>query len=68
MARGLSCSAKDLPRSGIKPVSPDLAGGFFFFTTEPPREPYRFVFIHFLPSLFADLCHSYFWFYHPPSL
>ena len=24
----------DLPRPGIKPVSPELAGGFF--TTEPP--------------------------------
>ena len=27
----------DLPDSGIKPVSPALAGGFF--TTEPPGKP-----------------------------
>ena len=27
----------DLPNSGIKPVSPALAGGFF--TTEPPGKP-----------------------------
>jgi len=27
----------DLPRSGIKPMSPALAGGFF--TTEPPGKP-----------------------------
>ena len=27
----------DLPRSGIKPVSPALAGSFF--TTEPPGKP-----------------------------
>ena len=31
------CSMWDLPRSGIKPVSPALAGGIF--TTEPPRKP-----------------------------
>ena len=32
----LSClvACKDLPRSGIEPMSPVLAGGFF--TTEPP--------------------------------
>ena len=29
---------KDLPDSGIKPVSPALAGGFF--TTGPPRKPH----------------------------
>ena len=27
----------DLPETGIKPVSPVLAGGFF--TTEPPEKP-----------------------------
>ena len=27
----------DLPRSGIEPVFPDLAGGFF--STEPPGKP-----------------------------
>ena len=30
-------SAGDLPRSGIEPGSPSLAGEFF--TTEPPRKP-----------------------------
>ena len=33
----LLCSMWDLPRSGIEPVSPALAGGFF--TTEPPGKP-----------------------------
>ena len=33
----LLCSVWDLPRSGIEPVSPVLAGRFF--TTEPPRKP-----------------------------
>ena len=26
----------DLPRPGVKPLSPSLAGGFFFFTAESP--------------------------------
>ena len=30
-------SPGDLPDSGMEPVSPALAGGFF--TTEPPGEP-----------------------------
>jgi len=30
-------SSGDLPRPGIKPVSPALAGRFF--TTEPPEKP-----------------------------
>ena len=30
-------STEDLPNSGIKPMSPALAGGFF--TSEPPRKP-----------------------------
>ena len=30
----------DLPSSGIEPVSPTLAGGFF--TTEPPGAPFHF--------------------------
>ena len=36
---GLSCPRGlwDLPRPGIKPVSPTLAGGFF--TIEPPGKP-----------------------------
>ena len=33
----LLCGMWDLPRPGIKPVSPALASGFF--TTEPPRKP-----------------------------
>ena len=33
----LLCSMWDLPRPGIKPMSPALAGGFF--TTERPEEP-----------------------------
>ena len=32
----------DLPESGIKPVSPVLAGRFF--TTEPPEKPRSLVF------------------------
>ena len=31
------CGTWDLPRSGVKPVSNALAGGFF--TAEPPRKP-----------------------------
>ena len=34
----------DLPRSGIEPVFPALAGGFF--TTEPPGKPHVFI-LHF---------------------
>ena len=33
----LLCGMRDLPGSGIEPVSPALAGSFF--TTEPPRKP-----------------------------
>ena len=33
----------DLPRPGLEPVSPALAGGFL--TTAPPRKPYAFVFV-----------------------
>ena len=40
---GLRCRGIwDLPRSGIKSVSPALAGRFF--TTEPPRKPVLIVF------------------------
>ena len=39
----------DLPRSGLEPVSPALAGGFS--TTAPPRKPWDF--IHFLPVAFG---------------
>ena len=31
------CGMWDLPASGIKPMSPALAGGFF--TTQPPGKP-----------------------------
>ena len=33
----------DLPRPGLKPVSPELAGRFS--TTAPPRKPYLFLLI-----------------------
>ena len=33
----LLCTMLDLPGSGIEPVSPAMAGGFF--TTEPPGRP-----------------------------
>ena len=36
-APGLSCGMWDLPRPGLEPVSPALAGGFL--TTVPPRKP-----------------------------
>ena len=38
-------SPEDLPDPEIKPLSPEspvLAGGFFFFTTEPPGKPRKF--------------------------
>ena len=40
MAHGLSCSTEcgNLPRPGLEPVSPALAGGFS--TTAPPGKPY----------------------------
>ena len=40
MAHGtrLLCGMWDLPRPGLEPVSPALAGGFL--TTEPPGKPY----------------------------
>ena len=44
----LLCCMWNLPGSGIKPVSPALAGRFF--TTEPPRKPWsNFRFIRMLP-------------------
>ena len=36
------CSMWDLPRAGIQPASPALAGGFF--TTEPPGKPWLIYF------------------------
>ena len=60
MVHGLSCSAacRIFPDQGLNLYLLHWQEGFFFFFffTEPPREPYSFVFIHFLPSLFADLC------------
>ena len=38
----LPCAMWDLPRSGIEPVSPVWAGGFF--TTELPEKPSLFLF------------------------
>ena len=35
----------DLPGSGVKPVSPELAGGFFI--TEPPGKSYYSYFMHY---------------------
>ena len=32
---------RDLPRPGIQPMSPALAGGFF--TTEPPGKPWKYI-------------------------
>ena len=41
----------DLPRPGLKPVSPALAGGFS--TTAPPGKPETNLFILFLPQSFS---------------
>ena len=38
-------SVWDLPGSGVKPVSPELTGGFF--TTEPPGKSYYSFFMHY---------------------
>ena len=60
--RLISCGAQtqwlhgmwDLPRPGIKPMSPALAGGFF--TTEPPGKSQCLIsLIHFGYSLFLQL-------------
>ena len=44
----LLCGMWDLPRPGLEPVSPALAGGFS--TTAPPRKPplihFEFIFLH----------------------
>ena len=44
----LLCSTWDLPRSGIKPVSPALAGGFLT-TGLPGKSLYKLFNIHFPP-------------------
>ena len=38
----LLCGMWDLPRPGIQPMSPALAGGFL--TTVPPGKPHKFIF------------------------
>ena len=50
-------SPGDLPNSGIEPMSPALAGGFF--TTELPGKPFMLLMrnIKFVPSLFSILLH-----------
>ena len=40
----LLCGMWDLPRPGLEPVSPALAGRFS--TTAPPGKPYFFIFDH----------------------
>ena len=42
----------DLPRPGIEPMSPALAGGFFI--TEPPGEPKRELFFFPKRELFES--------------
>ena len=39
-------SPGSLPRSGIEPMSPALAAGFF--TTDPPGKPYAIIYLTFL--------------------
>ena len=43
----------DLPRPGLEPVSPALAGRFS--TTAPPGKPYVFLYILFQPTAFIIL-------------
>ena len=45
-------SPGDLPNSGIKPVSPALAGGFF--TTEPPGKPILYIAVYICQSKFPS--------------
>ena len=46
----------DLPRSGIEPVSPALAGRFF--TTEPPGKPWEQVLMRMFQMLQPQHCNS----------
>ena len=48
----------DLPRPGLEPVSPALAGGFS--TTAPPGKPYLIIFVYCLSlsSLEGNPCES----------
>ena len=50
----LLCSMQDLPRPGIKSVSPALAGEFF--TTEPPQKPGQFLLYSKVNQLYAYIC------------
>ena len=64
MVHGLSCCDMwDLPGSGIEPVSPALAGGFF--TSESPGKPIRLVFFFFsfflLFSVYLGFPHVFTW-------
>ena len=54
VAHGPSCSAacRDLPRPGLEPVSPALAGRFS--TTAPPGKPQTLVFLRLL--CLGELC------------
>ena len=52
----------DLPRSGIEPVSPALAGGFF--TNESPGKPIRlisFFFFFWLFCVYLGFSHVFTW-------
>ena len=50
----LFCGMWDLPGSGIEPVSPALAGGFF--TTKPPGKPLAIFLNYFLQEMLAETC------------
>ena len=39
-------SPRDLPKPGVEPMSPALAGGFF--TTEPPGKPFNILSLFFM--------------------
>ena len=48
-------SPGDLPNSGIEPVSPALAGGFF--TTEPPGKPILYIVVYIYQSKSPNSSH-----------
>ena len=47
----------DLPRSGIKPVSPTLASGFF--TSEPPGKPLKLLLQNWFLVSYPQTSHTY---------
>ena len=55
----------DLPEPGLEPVSPALAGGFFFFlaggflTTAPPGKPHIYIFLNFILFFIQQVLISY---------